>query len=652
MIRPSDVRPTAPAGQVGSGHAAAIHAAAVVERVSSPALVLDPHGRITAANAAMAQCLACSVERLVGTELVACAADPAALHDFLRAGGGSPGEFRFRTGDGGERRLEISIGKCADANVVSAFDVTADCAAQKRLQENLQRFRDMAGAGSVEFFEMDPTLTRMRLFRDGKMAEGNVHWPGDVIDVTYDPKGLAGVRKRFAVREPVRDHIYRTSRDKGGKARYYSASSLPFYDKHGVYQGRRGISVDVTVQVVAEQALRESQARLRRSEHHFDQAQRIANTGSVKRDLKTGVPEWSAELYRILGISRDSVRPCWENYLASVHPEDRENLVAARNAASTRQPGMGLASAEFRFVRPNGEVRRIHSEWDALFDETGKPTHRITVVQDVTGLRAAEARHKDLELQLLHSQKLEALGTLAGGVAHELNNTLVPVLALAKLTAKRLPEGSRERSNLDTVLRASEKARDLVGQILAFSREEAPKLIRVDLAELARDALKLLRANLSENVTIQERIAAVPPMLGDPGQLHQIIINLVANAVHSANRETGLITVEVAPAVGGHVLQEPQRAPGQAIRLTVSDTGCGMDKATAARIFEPFFTTKPVGEGTGLGLSMVHGIVAQHGGRIAMESEPSKGTRFDVYLPALVGEEMPPSAGLATPHTQ
>jgi signal transduction histidine kinase len=269
-----------------------------------------------------------------------------------------------------------------------------------------------------------------------------------------------------------------------------------------------------------------------------------------------------------------------------------------------------LASGDLTVELPNSDRR----------DEIGSMTAALHTLRD-SALEAERAAR-----QRQHSQKLEALGTLAGGIAHDLNNALVPVLALTKLTAKRLPEGGRDRANLDTVLRAAERGRDLVKQILAFSRKEKVERQPVDIAAIARESLRMMRASVPSTVRIVPEIAAVPTMIGDPGQLQQVLVNLITNAAHAIGDDMGSITVGVRCRAAQH--------GGTDIVLSVEDTGEGMDDATRARIFDPFFTTKPVGEGTGLGLSVVHGIVAEHGGHIEVSSRAGEGSRFVVYFPA------------------
>jgi PAS domain S-box-containing protein len=297
----------------------------------------------------------------------------------------------------------------------------------------------------------------------------------------------------------------------------------------------------------------------------------------------------------------------------------------------------------YRQADGDGRLRWLKSSGVPMFDADGGFTGYQGATTDVTAYLEAEAaadrKHRQIEAELQHAQKLEALGALAGGIAHDLNNTLVPVIALAKVTVDKLPEHSRERRNLATILEAGARARDLVRQILAFTRKEAPTRTTVELSGLVRGSLKMLRASIPSTIHIDEAIAEVPPVRGDPGQIHQIMINLVVNAAQAIGETPGKIAIELASAPSNLLDQAQHPWTGPAVRLSVQDSGCGMDEATIKHIFEPFFTTKGVGEGTGLGLSVVQGIVAQHGGRIAVESHRGQGTRFDVYLPALSQEE-------------
>jgi PAS domain S-box-containing protein len=426
--------------------------------------------------------------------------------------------------------------------------------------------------------------------------------------------------RRGAKPEPME---YRIVRPDGAVRTVWREAELT-WDEQGV-----PIHLLVTVKDVTE--LRAAERQLRRSQQHLALAQRASQTGSVLRDRKTGVDEWSDELYRLLGLERGVHQPAFATFLQLVHAEDRPVLAAMREAFQRGDP---RPMARFRINRPDGEPRVLESVVSLLSDQA-EPSSRVLIIfRDVTELHAAEQRQRDLERQLQHSQKLDALGTLAGGIAHDLNNTLVPIMGLAKITMRHVPSGSRGHDNLATILRASQRARDLVGQILAFSRHEKPTRERVDLAALTSEALAMLRASVPATARIAESIEAVPPVLGDAGQLHQVIVNLVVNAAQAIGGDMGTITV----ALGAEARALPEGAgaapPGPCVHLSVRDTGCGMNEATLARVFDPFFTTKPVGGGTGLGLSVVHGIVAQHGGHLTVESRLGRGTRFDVYLPA------------------
>ena len=247
---------------------------------------------------------------------------------------------------------------------------------------------------------------------------------------------------------------------------------------------------------------------------------------------------------------------------------------------------------------------------------------RVIVGTDITEIAEGERKRRDLEAQLHHSQKLEALGTLAGGMAHDLNNTLVPIVALSQAMARRAPEDSRDRTSLDLIHQAADRARDLVRRILTFSRKETAERKPVDLGDVVGQSVKLLRSLVPTTIDLVSELAPVPPVMGDPGQCYQILVNLVSNASRAIGNGPGTITVRLAYDPATHE-----------VMLAVEDTGCGMDEATQRRIFEPFYTTRKVGEGTGLGLSVVHGIVASHGGRIDVQSAPGEGATLTVRLP-------------------
>jgi PAS domain S-box-containing protein len=377
-----------------------------------------------------------------------------------------------------------------------------------------------------------------------------------------------------------------------------------------------GLSGSLAMDRLARHAMVEAE-RLRASQEHLARAQRIARIGSVHVDLVTRRVEWSDETYRIFGLPRDTT-PCLEAFLGLVHPDD---AAVVGSFVRKLQEGATRAAAEFRLIRPDGSERMIHDETEVLEDGAGRPALQITTIRDITEERAATARQLELESQLQHSQRLKALGTLAGGIAHDLNNTLVPIVAISKMMIDDMPPDDENRIDLKMVLDAGEHARRLVQQIIAFSRQHEVVEQPIDLAGVTRDALGLMRASIPATIQIVEKIDAVPATVGDAALLQQVVVNLMTNAAQAIGERTGVITIRLA------------RTGEAELRLSITDTGCGMDEATVQRVFEPFFTTRSVGAGTGLGLSVAHGIVQSHGGRIEVRSKPGDGAEFVVHLP-------------------
>jgi signal transduction histidine kinase len=383
--------------------------------------------------------------------------------------------------------------------------------------------------------------------------------------------------------------------------------------------GSAELHIDIT-------KLKAIEDQLRSSRDNLNRAQRRAKIGSFERDLRTGEVFWSDETYRIFGRNPSTPPPTREELVAIIHPVDRA-IFEASIAASEK--GLSTPSLQFRINCPDGSLKWIRVELEPMLDHEGNAIRRVGTIRDVTETLAAEERQSQLERQLFHSQKLEALGTLAGGIAHDLNNTLMPILALAELLMRNTPEGSGEREDLETIVQASRHGRDLVRRILAFSRHQQLVRARADLAAITHEALQMLRPTIPATVLIIEEIEVVPLILADPSQIQQVVVNLVTNAVQAIGGRMGTITVGLSTTIRSRSLT------GNFTRLRIVDTGCGMDAETKNRIFEPFFTTKTVGEGTGLGLSVVHGIITNHGGSIEVRSEPGKGTEFTVFLPTL-----------------
>jgi len=260
----------------------------------------------------------------------------------------------------------------------------------------------------------------------------------------------------------------------------------------------------------------------------------------------------------------------------------------------------------------------------------GQITNFVAVKRDVS-------KEVSLEKQLRQAMKMEAVGTLTGGIAHDFNNILTAILGYTEIAKLQLPADDKIRKDLDQVLIASKRATDLVKQLLTFSRQGEEDFHIIKLQPIIKEVLKLLRASLPSTIQLKENIVKeTRPVLADPTQIHQVLMNLCTNAKHSIGAEIGTLIVslsEVQVTDSSCIVDCPQIAYANYLDLAISDTGCGMDELTRSKIFDPFFTTKEKGKGTGLGLAVVHGIVKQHKGEITVSSRPGQGTTFHIYLP-------------------
>lgn len=364
-------------------------------------------------------------------------------------------------------------------------------------------------------------------------------------------------------------------------------------------------------------ALQSERRRMRISNHHFAAAQAIAAIGSFELTFEKMVLRGSDSFLNMHGLPASEPESWLPILRKGMPPDEQEKMNEMMKATRNGQP---TSRFEYSYLRPDGEVRNAVMHSDVLRDTEGLPVGMIGVVHDVTELHRARAREADIEGQLRHAQKIESLGMLAGSIAHDLNNTLVPITTLVPL----LKDGAqdRDREIVDVVMAAARRAKGLVREMLVFSRKEGPghEALRLDL--LLRESLTIIRAGIPATIAIIDEIEPVPEILGSKGQLYQMILNLVTNAAHAIGDRPGTITIGTSCTVGD---KEPDL-----VRFYLADDGAGMDQATADRIFEPFFSTKTAQEGTGLGLAIVSKIVREHGGTVSVQSAIGRGTRFNL----------------------
>lgn len=292
----------------------------------------------------------------------------------------------------------------------------------------------------------------------------------------------------------------------------------------------------------------------------------------------------------------------------------------------------------FEFIGADGAKHLVENHMADYTDKQGR-RNLIVSLLDITDLKRAEEERRALEKQLFESQKMEAIGTLAGGIAHDFNNILGAIMGYSELAAIDPDEKTRQ-SHIQRVLEASGRARDLVKQILSFSRHEKHDKKPIDMRFIVKEVLKLLAAATPATIEIRQ---ALPDVIctvnADPTQIHQILMNLCTNAVHAMGEKGGVMGVSLSCITIDTLPDGPDMKPGSYVRLSVSDTGHGIEQEIISRIFDPFFTTKRVGSGTGLGLSVVYGIVKNHAGKITVASKPNQGATFNVYLPCIEAEK-------------
>ncbi len=520
----------------------------------------------------------------------------------------------------------------------SLQDITELRTVERELRGSEQRFRSFVESANDVLYALDPSgiFTYVSPNWMEYMGEPADNAVGRDFATYVHPEDaplcrefLEEVLTAGKKHSTVEYRVYRAD----GTVRWHVSNGSPLRDEAGNIVGCMGIARDVTEQ----KQRRDAFARF------CDMSTDLICLADINTATFVQVNPAATE---ILGYSEEELLS--QPFTNFVHPDDLE--ATGRVIEEQLKRGQKLVSFENRYFCKDGEIRWL--EWNSHpIPEEGLT---YAIAHDITERKREEQERRNLESQLLQAQKMEAVGRLAGGVAHDFNNKLQTILGYSDilLHEEHLPRSLREY--VDEISQAARQSADLTRQLLAFARKQtiAPRVL--DLNEMVPDMLRMLKPLVSEEIDLQWHAGDhVGPVRMDPAQLDQILANLVVNA-RDAIEQNGTITVETASADidAEYVRHSAYARPGQHAVLVVTDDGVGMDAETLEQVFEPFFTTKPQNQGTGLGLATVYGIVKQNGGFVNVYSEPGKGTTFRIYLPVSDGERPPAPAEIRTARLQ
>jgi PAS domain S-box-containing protein len=439
-----------------------------------------------------------------------------------------------------------------------------------------------------------------------------------------DPAQRAEFRRRIESKGVVTDFVSEIYRHKTRERIWIRENAHVVRDPAGDVMFYEGTVEDITAE-------RHTHLALAASERRFRALTEKAQVLTLVCDRKAIITYASPAALALLG--REPAQMVGRSPLDWVHPDDVD-AADAEFAAILDHRNTGIESV-YRFQHAEGSWRHLAALANNFVDDSavaGVAVH----LRDITERVLAEQAQAQLLGQLREAQKMESIGTLAGGIAHDFNNILAAILGNLAVVGDELGEAHPARTVLEQIRKSSLRARDLVQQILAFSRRQPQQLLNLRLRPVVEDSLALLRATLPAHVALDVQLPDTPIVVhADATQVQQVLLNLCTNAWHALQGGPGRIGVGLTAVElrGAVTLPTGTLGPGNYAKLWVSDTGCGIDAAARERIFEPFFTTKPVGQGTGLGLSVVHGIVRSHRGGISFASAPGQGSTFEIFLP-------------------
>lgn len=595
-------------------------------------VVLDQDGSVCEANRKYADMLGYTMEEVLRLHIWDWDAQWSreVLLEKLRVVGaaGEHFETRHRRKDGAIIDAEISTNgaEWRGRKLIYCIcrDVSDRKASEEALRESEEKYRKLLGDASDAILLADAE-TGM-ILEANHQATSLTGWSVDELKEMHQTE-LHPLEARQTYAAMFKGHLSKPDEPMEALVRHRDGGNIPVEITASRFKlaGRsvvQGIFRDVTERVRAEQTLRESEKKFRTIfQSNPDPIVIVSLSDGRSLDANDAY-------LRFAGLSREEAVGSNGSGLALWHDEDEKevfrsvlmNVGTVRDFEASLQTGQGI-----RTVLISGDIIAI-----------GDCPCMLVLFKDITERKSAEQEKSKLESQLRQAQKLEAVGTLAGGIAHDFNNILSPIIGYTEMALDDITETSPSRYDLKQVLVAANRAKELVRQILSFSRFGEQQFKRpVDISPIVKEALKLLRASLPSSIEIRQSINKVMA-LADATQIHQVIVNLCTNAAH-AMEDRGILDVSlkkvVLGACDGGAMPLSDLKPGPYLKLSVSDTGQGMDAKTLERIFDPYFTTKEAGKGTGLGLAVVHGIVKSHGGEVQVRSTVGIGSVFDVYIP-------------------
>jgi PAS domain S-box-containing protein len=504
---------------------------------------------------------------------------------------------------------------------------------ESALRESEEKYRSILYNIEDGYFEVD--------------LKGNFTFFNDALCrlIGYSPTAMTGMNNReymdeknakkvfqtfnrvYETGKPTRGFDWEITKVDGSKSQVDASVSL-INDAEGNPVGFRGIARDVTKNKQSQRALRESEAKYRQLVNH-------APAGIYEVDFIEGkFISVNDVICEFTGYTRQELLSL---SALDILTEDSQKKFLERLDKIFKGRKIP-SSVEFKIRAKTGREFWALINSSIIYAADGKPKGATAVVHDITEQKQAEEEKKNLEYQLQQAQKMEAIGTLAGGIAHDFNNILSVIIGYTELILMNATVDAEARENLKEIFSASKHARDMVKQILAFSRQNKQERKPIQVAHIVKEAIKMLRASLPTTISIQQQIEKDAGVIeADPTQIHQVLMNLCTNAAHAINEKDGVLEIRL-----GNVELDQRAAAdipglktGTYLKLSVKDSGEGIHPETLQQIFNPYFTTKEKGKGTGLGLAVVQGIVKSNNGAVTVESEVGKGSTFHVYLPTI-----------------